>query len=128
MLRCCVWIFVEHKCACRYDSNYRKYRRARRRIPELGGKSALVVFDDVDTDAAVKTVMNGLLTNGGQICTAHSRLIVHEKMAPKLLPALKDALEQVEFATSPLEDVEALPMGQHVEWQAPAGSLREPVH
>ena len=53
---------------------------------ELGGKSALVVFDDVDTDAAVKTVMNGLLTNGGQICTAHSRLIVHKNMAPKLLP------------------------------------------
>ena len=76
---------------------------------ELGGKSALVVFDDVDTDAAVKTVMNGLLTNGGQICTAHSRLLVHKNMAPKLLPALKDALEQVEFATSPLEDVEALP-------------------
>ena len=64
----------------------------------------MVVFDDVDTDAAVKTVMNGLLTNGGQICTAHSRLIVHKNMAPKLMPALKTALEQVEFATSPLED------------------------
>jgi acyl-CoA reductase-like NAD-dependent aldehyde dehydrogenase len=76
---------------------------------ELGGKSALVVFDDVDTAAAVKTVMNGLLTNGGQICTAHSRLIVHKNMAPKLLPALKAALEKVEFATSPLEDVDALP-------------------
>ena len=29
--------------------------------------------------------MNGLLTNGGQICTAHSRLIVHKHMAPRLL-------------------------------------------
>ena len=76
---------------------------------ELGGKSALVVFDDVDVNAAVKTVINGLLTNGGQICTAHSRLIVHKKIAPKLLPALKSALEKVEFATSPLEDMAALP-------------------
>ena len=89
---------------------------------ELGGKSALVVFDDVDTDAAVKTVMNGLLTNGGQICTAHSRLIVHKNMAPKLLPALKTALEKVEFATSPLEDVDALP-----GWDNMWGGKLQPV-
>ena len=62
----------------------------------------------MDTDAAVKTVMNGLLTNGGQ-SAPRTRLLVHKNMAPTLLPALKDALEQVEFATSPLEDVEALP-------------------
>merc|ERR1719161_1567267 len=45
---------------------------------ELGGKSALVVFDDVNLDNAVETCMKGFLTNGGQICTAHTRLIVHE--------------------------------------------------
>ena len=73
---------------------------------------------DVDVDAAVKTVMNGLLTNGGQICTAHSRLIVQEGMKDKLLPALKTALEKVELATSPLEDTEALP-GWDNMWYVP---------
>eukprot|EP01049_Picozoa_sp_SAG25_P010910 SAG25_NODE_1250_length_3493_cov_3.243960_5_plen_121_part_00 len=43
---------------------------------ELGGKSALVVFDDVSLQAAVTTVMNGILTNGGQICTARTSDIV----------------------------------------------------
>ena len=33
---------------------------------ELGGKSALVIFDDVDVQNAVDTVMTGFLTNGGQ--------------------------------------------------------------
>ena len=41
---------------------------------ELGGKSALVIFDDTDLDKAVETTMKGFLTNGGQICTAHTRL------------------------------------------------------
>ena len=46
---------------------------------ELGGKSALVVFPDVSVDDAVVTAMRGMLTNGGQICTAHTRLVVHDK-------------------------------------------------
>jgi acyl-CoA reductase-like NAD-dependent aldehyde dehydrogenase len=38
---------------------------------ELGGKSPIVVFEDVNIQAAVDTVMTGFLTNGGQICTAY---------------------------------------------------------
>jgi betaine-aldehyde dehydrogenase len=74
---------------------------------ELGGKSALVIFDDISLDKAVKTVMNGILTNGGQICTAHSRLIVQDSLKAPLLAALKTALETVPYATNPLADVEA---------------------
>ena len=56
---------------------------------ELGGKSGLVVFDDVDVDDAVRATMTGFLTNAGQICTAHTRLIVHEDLKDALLAGLK---------------------------------------
>ena len=45
---------------------------------ELGGKSAMVIFEDTDIERAVEATIKGCLTNGGQICTAHTRLIVQE--------------------------------------------------
>ena len=56
-------------------------RRARGRVDqagglELGGKSANVILDDADLDQAVKPgVGNGFL-NGGQTCTAWTRMLV----------------------------------------------------
>lgn len=64
---------------------------------ELGGKSALVVFEDVDVQNAVDTVMTGFLTNGGQICTAHTRLIVHKSIEGKVLAKLQRALEKLPY-------------------------------
>ncbi len=56
---------------------------------ELGGKSALVIFNDADLDKAVETTMKGFLTNGGQICTAHTRLVVQADIQDALLKKLK---------------------------------------
>lgn len=41
--------------------------------------------------------MRGFLTNGGQICTAHSRLIVHEDIKDALLTRLKKEIEELPF-------------------------------
>lgn len=45
---------------------------------ELGGKSALIVFDDADVASAVEWAMFGCFWTTGQICSATSRLLVHE--------------------------------------------------
>ena len=55
---------------------------------ELGGKSAFVVLDDADLDKAVKVGLANCFINGGQTCTAWTRLLV---------PASKQA-EVVELA------------------------------
>ncbi|CRK88023.1 CLUMA_CG001809, isoform A [Clunio marinus] len=47
---------------------------------ELGGKSPLVVFDDVDIDEAVEIAYNAIFANHGQNCCAGSRTFVHEKI------------------------------------------------
>ena len=47
---------------------------------ELGGKSAAVVLDDADLPTAVKTTVGVCFINSGQTCTAHSRLLVPERL------------------------------------------------
>jgi len=47
---------------------------------ELGGKSPLVVFDDVELDEAVLIAHNAIFANHGQNCCAGSRTFVHERI------------------------------------------------
>jgi acyl-CoA reductase-like NAD-dependent aldehyde dehydrogenase len=51
---------------------------------ELGGKSANVVLDDADVDAAVEGAMRATFRNQGQVCTAAARLVAHESLADEL--------------------------------------------
>ncbi len=49
---------------------------------ELGGKSAFVVFDDVeDLQRAAATVAGAMFFNQGESCNAPSRVLVHERLA-----------------------------------------------
>ena len=43
---------------------------------ELGGKSPQIVFADADLDAAMPVVINAIVQNAGQTCSAGSRLLV----------------------------------------------------
>jgi acyl-CoA reductase-like NAD-dependent aldehyde dehydrogenase len=44
---------------------------------ELGGKSACVVFDDADLDAAIPSALWSVFDNAGQDCCSRSRMLVH---------------------------------------------------
>jgi len=55
---------------------------------ELGGKSAIVVFDDADLDQACELVFAGAFMNAGQMCSATSRVLVHEAIADTLTERL----------------------------------------
>src|SRR5437879_12414829 len=46
---------------------------------ELGGKSANVIFDDADLEAASKAAASGIFFNAGQVCSAGSRVLVQEE-------------------------------------------------
>ncbi|HSH49016.1 MAG TPA: aldehyde dehydrogenase family protein [Halomonas sp.] len=55
---------------------------------ELGGKSPILVMEDADPEQAADWVMAGIYYNAGQICSATSRLLVHEAVAEPLYAAL----------------------------------------
>ena len=62
---------------------------------ELGGKSPFVVFADSDVEAAVEWVMFGIFWNQGQVCSATSRLLVEESLAPRLIERLVEAAREI---------------------------------
>lgn len=60
---------------------------------ELGGKGALVIFEDAPIDQAVEGIINAIYFNQGHVCCAGSRLLVQEGVADKVIQKLKDRLE-----------------------------------
>lgn len=43
---------------------------------ELGGKSASIILDDANLEAAVKGTVSACMLNSGQTCSAHTRMLV----------------------------------------------------
>ncbi|MGE0709412.1 MAG: aldehyde dehydrogenase [Planctomycetota bacterium] len=64
---------------------------------ELGGKNAVIALADADPDAVVAAVMNGAFGSTGQRCTATSRLLVHESLAPRITEALVEGARALEI-------------------------------
>lgn len=54
-------------------------------VLELGGKSAAIVHNDADLDAFENDVRWGIYFNAGQVCSAMSRVIVHESRHDELV-------------------------------------------
>ncbi|XP_074558657.1 aminoaldehyde dehydrogenase 2, peroxisomal-like [Curcuma longa] len=70
---------------------------------ELGGKSPLIVFDDVEIDKAVEWTLFGCFWTNGQICSATSRLLVHESIAEEFLRKLVIWIQNIKIS-DPLEE------------------------
>jgi phenylacetaldehyde dehydrogenase len=52
---------------------------------ELGGKSPQIVMPDADLNLTIPGVANAIFFNGGQVCVAGSRLIVHKSISDQLI-------------------------------------------
>jgi aldehyde dehydrogenase (NAD+) len=62
---------------------------------ELGGKSPQIIFADADLDAALPMVINAIVQNAGQTCSAGSRLLVEQSIYEPLLERLGKAFENL---------------------------------
>ncbi|MCY7319755.1 MAG: aldehyde dehydrogenase family protein [Ramlibacter sp.] len=70
---------------------------------ELGGKSPQIVFDDADLDAALPTVINAIVQNAGQTCSAGSRLLVQDSIYEPLLERLGQAFENLRVGPAAMD-------------------------
>ena len=76
---------------------------------ELGGKSPQIVFADADLDAVVPVVVNAIVQNAGQTCSAGSRLLVEASIYESLLARLGERFAAL--ATGPaLADLDCGPL------------------
>ncbi|XP_061956192.1 aminoaldehyde dehydrogenase 2, peroxisomal-like [Populus nigra] len=70
---------------------------------ELGGKSPIIVFEDVDLDKAAEWTLFGCFWTNGQICSATSRLLVHESIASEFLDKLVKWTKKIKIS-DPFEE------------------------
>jgi aldehyde dehydrogenase (NAD+) len=61
---------------------------------ELGGKSAAVILDDADLQAAATTIASAECTLSGQVCASLTRLIVSRSRHDEFVGVLADAFSQ----------------------------------
>ncbi|HZQ55353.1 MAG TPA: aldehyde dehydrogenase family protein [Bryobacteraceae bacterium] len=55
---------------------------------ELGGKNPNIIFPDCDFDEAVEAAFWGIYANKGEVCSAGSRLLVHESVHDRFVEKL----------------------------------------
>lgn len=62
---------------------------------ELGGKSAFIVCEDADLDAAVEGVVDAIWFNQGEVCCAGSRLLIQESVAARFEQKLQQRMAKL---------------------------------
>ena len=62
---------------------------------ELGGKNALVIFEDADLESALPWAVEGGYFNQGEACTASSRVLVHVDRYEEVARRLADAVRRL---------------------------------
>jgi aldehyde dehydrogenase (NAD+) len=76
---------------------------------ELGGKSPQLVFADADLDAVVPVVVNAIIQNAGQTCSAGSRLLVERPVYEDLIARVGEAISRLRVGPA-LADLDLGPL------------------
>lgn len=82
---------------------------------ELGGKSPMVVFDDVEIENAVDYALFAIFCNSGQVCSAGSRFVVHEKVYDQFVKRLSDRAKQIVVGPGFDEQTEMGPLVSEIQ-------------
>src|SRR5262249_35096214 len=70
---------------------------------ELGGKSPQIVFADVDLAAALPSLVNAIVQNAGQTCSAGSRLLVEKRGYDRIVAAVIDRFKTLRAGTPEMD-------------------------
>jgi betaine-aldehyde dehydrogenase len=85
-------------------------RNVKKMVIELGGKSASIIFADVDLDTAVNSSLCSIFLNQGQMCTAMSRILIEDKIYDR-------------FVASFIEKTKRIKLGAGADFQTQLGPL-----
>ncbi|MFB6106701.1 MAG: aldehyde dehydrogenase family protein [Halobacteriaceae archaeon] len=84
---------------------------------ELGGKSPNVVFPDADLEDAVANAITAIFTTGaGQVCSAGSRLLVHEDVHDEVLSRLVERTAELSIGPG-VDDPDVGPLNSRAQFE-----------
>lgn len=75
---------------------------------ELGGKDAMLVFEDANLSRATHAALYGAFCNSGQVCVSVERLYVHKNCYDQFLEALLKNLAQLRVGRGVENDIGAM--------------------
>ena len=79
---------------------------AKRHVPvtlELGGKSPQIVFADANLDEAFPVIVNAIIQNAGQTCSAGSRLLVDASVYERVLEAVGQRIKALKVGPAAMD-------------------------
>jgi phenylacetaldehyde dehydrogenase len=77
---------------------------------ELGGKSPVIMLDDMDVKGAVRGAAQAIFFNAGQVCAAGSRLYVQSKIYDQVLEGVAQAADSIKLGPGLAPDTEMGPL------------------
>lgn len=77
---------------------------------ELGGNDAFIFLEDGDMDLAVKEAIWGRLYNGGQVCCASKRFLIHNSRKQEFINRMKEVISNLKVGDPMQEDTDMGPM------------------
>ena len=94
---------------------------------ELGGKSANVILDDADFEAAVVNGIQKCFINGGQTCSALTRMVVPRESLPVVEAVAAAAIEQIKVGDPTDPETEIGPMSSAAQRDRVRGYIEKGV-
>lgn len=77
---------------------------------ELGGNDAFIFLEDGDMDLAVKETIWGRLYNGGQVCCASKRFLIHNSRKQEFIERMNEVISNLKVGDPMQEDTDMGPM------------------
>ncbi len=77
---------------------------------ELGGNDAFIFLEDGDMDLAVKETIWGRLYNGGQVCCASKRFLIHNSRKQEFINRMKEVINSLKVGDPSQMDTDMGPL------------------
>ena len=77
---------------------------------ELGGNDAFIMLEDGDMDLAVREVIWGRLYNGGQVCCASKRFLIHNSRKKEFIDRMKEVISKLKVGDPSRFDTDMGPL------------------
>lgn len=77
---------------------------------ELGGNDAFIFLEDGDMDLAIKEATWGRLYNGGQVCCASKRFLIHNSRKQEFIDRMKEVIKNLKVGDPSSMETDMGPM------------------
>lgn len=77
---------------------------------ELGGNDAFLLLEDGDMELAIKEAIWGRLYNGGQVCCASKRFLIHNKRKEEFINRMKEVINNLKIGDPSNMDTDMGPL------------------